>query len=357
MADSNSDNLTPWKNGYYHARSTPSMLYKVEGENIIMHNASGKSTDIDNDPMAKGTWKYGDFGEAHPDVSKESGKSRYNVQMYAWGGMFTPNLVLSDDGEKLTLFGMTNCVDVIEWMSDEEFEKFINSGDPADAYPHPYKVQPGKEGKLLWLSGAPGLGKSTTGMLLGKTAGYVYYEADAFSGFMNPYVSTDVDEPTLAMFGQKFLKNVPQERIDTLAKGTKHFLNMIDGKEYDFDPMAKFYTLMAKDIEREQKRIGGDFAIAQAVPTRKCRDHIRGQLGSNLVFAVLHMSKEDQLARIKARHGDEEAPLSDMLTKCYDIYEPAGDDEPNTIHVLVTNDMTRDDVAQKVIRLLNEFCK
>jgi len=356
MVDSNSDNLTPWKNGYYHARSTPSMLYKVEGQNIIMHSASGKSTNIDKDPMAKVTWTYGDFGEAHPDVSKESGKSRYNVQMCAWGGMFKPNLVLSDDGKKLTLFGMTNSVDVIEWMSDEEFNDFINSGDPADAYPHPYKVQPENQGKLVWLSGAPGLGKSTTGMLLGKTAGYVYYEADAFGGCMNPYVSTDVDEPTLAMFGQKFLKDVPQDRIDTLAEAQSQFINMTEGKEYDFNLVAKFYTSMSKDIEKEQKRIGGDFAVAQAVPSRKFRDHIRGQLGSNLIFAVLHMSKEDQEARIKARHGDEDT-ISGMLTKIYDIYEPAEDDEPNAIHVLVTKDMTRDDVVQKVIRLLNEFCK
>merc|ERR1719384_2114017 len=103
-------------------------------------------------------------------------------------------------------------------MSDEEFDKFISSGDPADAYPHPYKVQPENQGKLIWLSGAPGLGKSTSAMLLGKNAGYVYYEADSFMNNMNPYVSTDVDEPTLAMMSQKFLKGVPQERIDIVAE-------------------------------------------------------------------------------------------------------------------------------------------
>ena len=356
MADSTSDNPTPWKNGIYQARSTPSVLYQVEGEKVLMFSAAGKPTNLENDPMAKVTWKSGDFGEAHPDVAKESGKSRYNVTMSAWGGMFKPNLVLSDDGEKLTLFGMTNSVDVIEWMSDEAYDNFISSGDPADAYTHSYKVQPENQGKLIWLSGAPGLGKSTTGMLLGKKAGYVYYEADAFGSFTNPYVSTDVDEPTLAMFGQKFLKGVPQDRLDTMAGAQAQFLNMVEGREYDFDIVAKFYTLMAKDIEREQKRIGGDFAIAQAVPTRKFRDHIRKELGPNLVFAVIHMSKEDQMARIKARHGEEES-LGDMLTKCYDSWEPAADDEPNTIHVPVTRDMTRDDVFEKVLRLINNFGK
>ena len=38
-------------------------------------------TNLENNPMAKGTWKHGNFGEAHPDVAKESGKTQYNVQL------------------------------------------------------------------------------------------------------------------------------------------------------------------------------------------------------------------------------------------------------------------------------------
>ena len=76
-------------------------------------------------------------------------------------------------------------------------------------------------------------------------------------------------------------------------------------------------------------------------------------MGPRLIFLVLHMSKEDQAARIKARHGDEES-FAEHLSKMYDVYEPASSDEPNAIHCLVTKDMSKDDVVEKITRLLKE---
>ena len=102
MGDIVDENLTPWKNGYYHMRGMPSMLYLVEGENILVHPASGKPQKTT--PSMKGSLKYGDFGEANEDVAKESGKSRYNVQMVCWEGMWKPKLVLSDDGKRIGTF-------------------------------------------------------------------------------------------------------------------------------------------------------------------------------------------------------------------------------------------------------------
>ena len=254
----------------------------------------------------------------------------------------------------MTFTGMKGSVDLLEWMSEEEFVNFINSGDPADAPPNNYKIQPENQGKLIWISGAPGLGKSTSGLFLGKKAGYVYYEADAFMAHVNPYVPTDVEEPTIATFNQNFLKGVPQHRIDTVADGTSNFMGMMEGKDYDSKSLCKFYSLMSEDIANEQRRMGGDFAVAHAVPARKFRDHIRKQLGSNLIFVVLHMSKEDQIERIKGRHGNEEMFVN-MLTKCYDFFEPAEEDEPNTIPLLITKDMTRDDVVDKIIQLVKDY--
>ena len=42
------------------------------------------------------------------------------------------------------------------------------------------------------------------------------------------------------------------------------------------------------------------------------------------------MSKEDQEARIRARHKNADH-FVDKLIKMYDFYESAGEDEPNTI--------------------------
>ena len=52
-----------------------------------------------------------------------------------------------------------------------------------EAPSHPYKEQPERLGKVLWITGAPGLGKSTSAQLLSRNAGYVYYEADCFYSF------------------------------------------------------------------------------------------------------------------------------------------------------------------------------
>ena len=355
MSESDGKPITPWKNGRYTAKSYPSMFWHVDGEEFITYPASGKPTKHD-DPMYKGTIKYGDFGETSPEVEKESGKKRCNVEITAWGGTWKQPAVLSDDGTKFTYYGMTRSVDTLDWMSEEEVAEFLASGDPEDAIPHPYKIQPENQGKLLWLSGAPGLGKSTSGMLLARNFEYVYYEADAFMNHINPYTPTDVDEPTLATFTQKFLKGVSQDRIDTVATAMLDFMALIEGKEYDFDQLGKFYSLMANDIAREQKRIGGDFAVAHAVPTRKVRDHIRKELGSNLIFVVLHMSKEDQLARIKNRHGDEQMFI-DMLSNSYKVFEPATEDEPNAIAVDITKDMSRDDVVNKIIQSVKNYEK
>ena len=54
--------------------------------------------------------------------------------------------------------------------------------------------------------GPPGAGKSTSAQLLARSEGYVYYEADCFGMFVNPFVDPNVEEPTLAMGSQRPLK-------------------------------------------------------------------------------------------------------------------------------------------------------
>ena len=66
--------------------------------------------------------------------------------------------------------------------------------------------KPGKQGRVFWLSGPPGAGKSTTCQLMAREKGYVYYEADATMQFINPFVDVHADNPTLATFEGKALK-------------------------------------------------------------------------------------------------------------------------------------------------------
>ena len=166
------------------------------------------------------------------------------------------------------------------------------------------------------------------------------------------YVPKDVDEQTLASFSRNFLSGVPQERIDLVATGRRSFVEMIKGNEYNFDQLCKFYTSLSEDIKNEKKRIGGDFAVTHAVPTRKFRDHIRKVLGFRVIFVVFHMSKENQLKRLQARHGNDD-PAVQRLTECYDLFEPAAEDEPNTISLVINENMSRDDVVEKILELVS----
>ena len=115
----------------------------------------------------------------------------------------------------------------------------------------------------------------------------------------------------------------------------------------NYKTAENYYTSMCKDIAAEKRRMGGDFVVAHAVPTRAFRDHIREQLGPDLIFVVLNMEKEDARKRIMARHGEGAESFNDLLIKLYDLYEPAFDDEPNSININVTSDMSREEVVQK----------
>ena len=110
--------------------------------------------------------------------------------------------VVSEDGEHI----YTSNSDHLKWISDDDFTKFLESRDPMEAPSCPYKIQPENQGKLVWLSGPPGAGKSTTGQLLAKKANYVYYEVDCLKSYLNPFVPLDVEEPTKAAFRQKPIK-------------------------------------------------------------------------------------------------------------------------------------------------------
>ena len=73
---------------------------------------------------------------------------------------------------------------------------------------------------VIWLSGPGGAGKSTICQLLGRREGFVFYEADAMMNFANPFVPTDVENPSLATKQQKSLK-VKFSQLEFIAT-TKH---------------------------------------------------------------------------------------------------------------------------------------
>ena len=112
------------------------------------------------------------------------------------------------------------------------------------------------------------MGKSTSAQLLARNHGYVYYEADCFGSLKNPYVPLDAENPSMAQLHQKPLRGQgAEERKAVLKKTQAHWGSMMQGKDYDKEALMQFYSLMAEDIAKEKKRIGGDFAIAHVLLT------------------------------------------------------------------------------------------
>ena len=66
--------------------------------------------------------------------------------------------------------------------------------------------KPGTPGRVFWLSGPPGAGKSTTCQLLARDNSYIYYEADCTASLINPFTDVNVENPSMASFGSAPLK-------------------------------------------------------------------------------------------------------------------------------------------------------
>ena len=119
--------------------------------------------------------KVGEFGEADPEIVKTTGQKFYNIEFsYSLGNEMTELGVVSEDGLQITTKGVMG-ISALEWMTEEEAAALEAEGDPIEAPPGEYKIQPEYLGKLLWITGQPGLGKSTSAQLLCKEYGYVYY--------------------------------------------------------------------------------------------------------------------------------------------------------------------------------------
>jgi len=341
----------PWREGNYRGEG----LF----ESIILSGNKGTSTTSRNLEI---TFESGDFGEADDEVIKMTGQMRYTAVMRykKWETDMMTKCVLSEDGRKFFFKSTLKTVPigVLEWITQEEADIIANDGDSIEAPSSHYKLEPERQGKIIWIIGAPGLGKSTTAQLLSRNHGYVYYEGDCFFGLRNPYIPPDVPEASLAQLKQKKLVGEEAKERQELVKKiiplfSKIFTSGTVGlNDMENNLLEEGYRAMCNNIKKERKRLGGDWAISCVLLTRKIRDIVRSEMGSNLQIVSLDMSLEDQMARVRSRHlGDQH--MVDMFKVIYDMCEPAGDKEPNIVEVKVTPDKTPDDILNMVLEKVN----
>merc|ERR1712004_847929 len=194
-----------------------------------------------------------------------------------------------------------------------------------------------------FLSGPPGAGKSTTAQLFAKEHGHVYYEADCFMNLLNPYISLDVAEPSLAQMDQKCLTGYSRETLLTIFQGMEEFPKLMEGKECDMEIMKTWYSEMAKDILKEKNKFGGSWAVAQAVPNREYREAIRKVLGDQCIFVILNLSEETKKG------------ILTMMQAMYKLYQPAGEDEANAVDVEIGPEMDKAAVAKAVLEKVSKY--
>ena len=141
-----------WKDGIWYSNSVKNYCIIVKGNDAKWMTMS--SLDF---PEAKpnfiGSWHFGKFGKANPEVTKASGKENYNVKFQM--GPVNLYAVVNESGTKMYLIDTTNNkLVVLKCLKDEEFQCIKNDRDPFDAPFNPYVIpKPGKAGKLLWISG------------------------------------------------------------------------------------------------------------------------------------------------------------------------------------------------------------
>ena len=121
---------TPWLDGNYKLDTMSGQVFVVNGETVNMESLTGAQQD---ESLSKGTFKFGEFDEAHPEVSKHTGKKNNNVEISLWGGLWLTKGILSDDGKKITTWGATNELSSFVWLSEEDYAAMKDFAEPADA--------------------------------------------------------------------------------------------------------------------------------------------------------------------------------------------------------------------------------
>ena len=133
------------------------------------------------------------------------------------------------------------------------------------------------------------------------------------------------------------------------------FIGKIWHRKFDevtLEELKPFAETMAKEIDRQRKRIGGNFVVAFAIMTQVQRDLIRKIL-PDCTFITLSLTREGQRKRLLARQDEkEEANTIKYFMNLYDLYELPGENECNTYNIEINDEMTRDEVVKSVEDIL-----
>ena len=338
------------QDGYYRNISSQSpRLIIINGSNVSVKKIAQIGSTCNAADIFCGPITMAKFRKTPKEIQEKTKEEFYNVEFYLKNIEFKKYGVVNPDGKSFISMGLHQSLEVWKLINSEGLKEYIKSLDSALSPSCPHKIQPNNQGKLIWITGPPGSGKSTTAHLLSKVENFVYYEADCFFEHTNPYIPKEAslsDE-------QPPLKDVPQDRLNAATKMEEYFSALTKGN-LKIDLGKIVYRSMAENIKSEKARIGGDWVVAQAVASKVLRDEIRKVLGPELIFVFLDVRKDTLSRRLKQRYGDNSS-LFDTVFKLSNMYDGASPEESNSITITVDDTTTVEDVIKCIMQKVLQY--
>ena len=320
----------PWLEGDYKCGNINWAIVRVEGDSQVLHQLKF----LDAESEAEHIMHWQALGNNTIAITLDGQTAEATV-----------------NGSRITGGPGPLALNPLTWIPPEEAKVIRNRPKQPVAAPElPYTLNPDKQGKLVVLTGPPGSGKSTVAGMIAGNGSWIFYEGDGFLLGHNPYVFpnesvVDVRSEKPALIGAGM-----RERMFAMLGFFNNQREWEKDNTVDRSPTEKFYRLMAEDIRKERRRVGGDWIVAFAMSRVTDRDIFREVLGEDLLFVVLDISLDLVKERLAGRGIGEE-----KMAKIHWKFQPAQEDEPKTAAFQMLRGVSKQDNADAVLRIINEY--